>query len=135
MNRETILADKLSTSYLVACRRVSLNRLAICASRHPQQCCMRDSKRIVCITQTYSLRLRNIYISINFRMLDIPVIYFSPRLSRARRISWIYNVLIALPAAVRCYTIIWLNQSLPLIRSGISEGNYWNGCLSWKYLE
>jgi len=49
MNRETILADKLSTSYLVACRRVSLNRLAICASRHPQQCCMRDSKRIVCI--------------------------------------------------------------------------------------
>lgn len=46
-----------------------------------------------------------------------------------------YNVLIALLAAVRCYTIIWLNQSLPLIRSSISGGNYWNGCLSWKYLE
>lgn len=54
--------------------------------------------------------------------------------SRARRSS-IYNVLIALLAAVRCYTIIWLNQSLPLIRSSISGGNYWNGCLSWKYLE
>jgi len=73
-------------------------------------------------------------ISTNFQVLDIPAIYFSPRLSRDRRSS-IYTILIALPAAVHCYTIIWLNQSLPLIRSGISGGNYWNGCLSWKYLE
>lgn len=90
-----------------------------------------------CITRNVLyLRLR---ISINSSAFNIfrPFTLLSP-LFRARKdprdiyTRYIYYIVYitfrsrAFSAAVRCYTIIWLNQSLPLIRSGISGGNYWN---------
>lgn len=81
------------------------------------------------------LRISNKFFCVQY----IPAIYFTfvSFSGPERFLRYIYEIYIyyivyitfrsrAFPAAVRCYTIIWLNQSLPLIRSGISGGNYWN---------
>lgn len=94
-------------------------------NKHEKWIVLHDTTQSKCIifAITYINKFLNIYSGhlLYFRLFSgpgkIPEIYIHE--------IYIY-ISIAFPAAVRCYTIIWLNQSLPLIRSGISGGNYWN---------
>lgn len=119
-----ILADMRRETNMESAEELAVeNRVAssISAARHPVQ-----SKCII-----FAITYINKFLYVQY----IPAIYFTfasfPDPGRSSRYIYIYiryicTISIAFPAAVRCYTIIWLNQSLPLIRSGISGGNYWN---------